>query len=1430
MQSWSNAGQNGADDHGSWQQNYDFTGQNGQFEDDQNWSQPIDQSAYSHLSNADPASTNFFEAPQQQNAFLAGDLHGGPSNQAGYHGGHDSMSLAQQFSQSGQPGSEPSFHNIHPDLYAPQGKLNITDGLGHTGRVQTHPHGHSQAFTQHEFSFAPQNEQTYTPPVSQYSQPQLVPQPSRQQSHTPVQQQFHNEFVTGHGFARPAQSSPVQQSSQQQPPPQQTQQPTYAQHQSFPQQLNGHPTQYEPNSHLAYQQHQQPQQPYNQAVFAPPKPHVYQQPTQPTSNQQLPPQFSQQQTSLSPAPSRPQSTTPIQYTSIQQPAQAEPIPVNPPQAEPTPKKRKRATKAAEPVAEPVAPLADSPAPIDLSQKKPDEIDSFEVPVPSASEAQSINQFAKRNKTAQAKYPSINGLPHLIYEGSIKLPAPKSYDKLAPLIALPPRSSKRVVPELGYDLPCEVQGRFTSQYRPSVNKIGLDERREEAKVLLDEYDRSMSALGKRRPKYTEYPHAFKEQLKSDEASKNKAEKKAKKELEDERNKPIRAPTRPSDLVEAAAWDAIGIVHVEESTPRTNSLIAGRVQQAGDFFIKLRGDMTRAKTDLDQAIKDKKSDAEVAKLKQDAEQKKEALYRALDATIEHADDGVLDNLGGHQKLILSMVNVLIGCIKASDFSGKLPKIVLELFTNFRMTKKIAETTNFDTVRKRFADKGDDEVKELVRELSQKIRKVLKAAEAESGYSGTSAASRAKASTKPAAEGTAIKRGREEEPEARTVKKVAMESGGGSLSKKLAQPKAQSHPASKIIGAKPPISTLLPGKTRPIAKTGMKTDDPARNSPTPPIDDKAKDAKTTSIKSEPNQTAMSKVEALAAAARSAPSASALSGIASLLDSINAPKAEPLVKASKETKDVDSLETPEQKAKRLRKEARRKLRVSWKPEEELVQVKIFQKDDEEDEGREINMIRDAADDRSEGMVLKQRAIVDEDDEDDDIPYQPWLDPVAIDFSNLPEAVRSKNYVTRGGKVTFTTDEQRRIAEREQRELMAIYTDPSDIPATPKSPPPESSGAQQGRIGYLPQEDPKYQEIQLRWRDEQQLGVDGALYAATKRLDAKEGPSGKLDSILGRLKGAPTSSSAGHQSAAGAHIPYTSQTIYRNVPLLVGAASEEQVLAWFNSEQLRNWHEPEPMHVDLSRPYQYRDAATDVAGKAVEIFARSVAGKPFPATSPPEWLMKDQERVREWWLGYDKENLARQKKLEEERARAEAEANALRAAAAPAVAPLAQGNAQDWSAYYAQHPSYAPYMAMLQQQSAQPPAATAGAQGGIGDSQINSILAAINQPGSQSQASNPAGYLNPNDPSYQQLSLLMQMTKGQQSTEPQADTSYGGDRSWDRNDDYSRGDQYKDGRKKKATLPPHKPANKALIGTKPCTFWQQGKCARGDKCTFRHD
>ncbi|KAF7545309.1 hypothetical protein G7Z17_g9266 [Cylindrodendrum hubeiense] len=1436
MQSWSNTGQNGADEQShqhQWQANYGFAGQNGQFDPHQPWSQPMaDQAAYSHINPQDASASNFFDSPAQANSFLSGNLHGSPPSQPSFHAGHDSLALNQQFSQPTQDVLDPAFSDIHPDLYGQQGKINLGDSMGHMNQVQSqvqsHPHAHSQNF---QYSFAPQNEQSYESPIQQYAQPHVMPQQTRQQSHTPVQQ-FEGlqtpTFAHGHGYSRPPQHSPVP--NQQQP---------YTQTSAFSPPVNGQPAQPQANSQHSYQQprqqslqQQQPQgypPPQAQPQFVTQKSVPYQQPVQNVGNQNFH-QSVHQQSGFAGSSSPPPAAS-AQYIMPHQPVDVDSPASQPAVAEPPAKKRKRTATKSVPEAHTPEPTAAYDSPMDYSTipgttptKRVDEVDSLIAPIPSSEDAQLIAQFTKRTKALQAKQPSIKGLAHLVYDASTKLPAPKSYDKLAPLVAHPSRSGKAMVPELGYSLPCEVQGRFTSQYRPSPDKGGLDERRIEAKDMLDEFDRSMKALGKRRPKYTEYPHAFKEQLKSDEASKNKAEKKAKKEMEEVRNKPVRPATRPTDLAEAAAWDVTGIVHIDQSTARTTALIATRVQQAGEFIIKLRGDMNRTKQELDQATKDKDPEAEITKIRQEFEQKKDMLYRALDATIEHADDAVIDNMGGHQKLVLSLVNALIMCIKAGDFSGKLPKIILELFTHFPMTRRIAETTNFETVRKRFADKGDEEVKDLVRDISVKVKKALKAdPETSTGYTGTSAASRAKAATKGSAD---HKRGRDDESDTRIVKKIAVESSGNSLSKKLAQPKIQLLSASKTTAAKAAAASILPGKTRPVAKSipkpeAAKADAKIAGDDRSKVEAKAPTKPETKVPLPKTPSATS---------------SALSGIASLLDSINAPKAEPIVIAPKEDKSPDTLETPEEKAKRLRKEARRKLRVSWKPEAELVQVKIFQKEDAEDEGREVHMIRDAGDDRSEGMVLKQRANVEEDEDDDDIPYQPWLEPTATNFSTLSEEAQNKNFVTRGGNVTFTTDEQQRIREREQRELMAIYTDPGDIPPTPKSPPLEPVVGGDWRTNHLPGDDPKFQEIQLRWRDERQMGVDGALYAATKRLEAKENPSNKLDSILGRLRGVPAAPQALTQQPAPSQ--QSSGPTDDSLPVVLGRAVEEQILTLLKSERVKNWRDPNPPHSDVWRAHHYSDPSVHLCGNAVELVARPLAGKPFPAVTPPEWILHDQEKVREWQLCYNKETASRQKAAEEERARAEVAGNVLGAAAASATSGQAPGNPQEWAAYYAQQQAYAPYMALLQQMSGgqqsgqqQQPAAASAQQSQIPDSQLQSILAAINQPSQQpgqAQASNPPNYLNPNDPSYQQYMMLTQLAQGQQPTPPPPPPA--GDRDWERGEDQAgRGERDAKGRKR-GTLPPHKPANKALIGTKPCTFWQQGKCARGDKCTFRHD
>jgi hypothetical protein len=332
--------------------------------------------------------------------------------------------LNQQYSQPGQDVLDPAFSNIHPDLYGHQPKVNLGgDGIGHMGQVQNHPHAHPQGFAQHEFPFASQNEQLYDAP-GPYNQPQQVPQPARQGSHTPVQhfEGLHGGFPQGPRFGQSPQPTPVQ--HQQQP---------YRQGQTYSPALGGQPDQYQLNSSLGYQQPNASQYSTQQG-YAPQKANAFTPPPQGTPvQQQLAPQPLQQQPA---GPSSAHSTMGVnpgaapnaQYGATQQPINAALSTISsalPPgisqSVEGGAKKRKRATKS---TPEPMAP--EQPAyPMDFSAdifpRRSEDVEILSVPVPSADEAQLIAQFAKRNKTAQNKYPSIKGLPYLLYDGTIKIP-------------------------------------------------------------------------------------------------------------------------------------------------------------------------------------------------------------------------------------------------------------------------------------------------------------------------------------------------------------------------------------------------------------------------------------------------------------------------------------------------------------------------------------------------------------------------------------------------------------------------------------------------------------------------------------------------------------------------------------------------------------------------------------------------------------------------------------------------------------------------------------------------------------------------------------------------------------------------------------------------------------------------------------------------
>ena len=170
--------------------------------------------------------------------------------------------------------------------------------------------------------------------------------------------------------------------------------------------------------------------------------------------------------------------------------------------------------------------------------------------------------------------------------------------------------------------------------------------------------------------------------------------------------------------------------------------------------------------------------------------------------------------------------------------------------------------------------------------------------------------------------------------------------------------------------------------------------------------------------------------------------------------------VRAPSKHEETQPPETKEERTKRLRKEQRRKLRVSFKPEDSLIDVRYFTHDPEEELGHDASQVMDVGDIESEGRMFKKQhhldqdaMDIDEDDENDKLlvtefsrPYPP---PSLVDFTDTPQADRERNYEPHGGGIQKPECAEREIQERrEANTLMAIYTDPSDIPPSPKEPP----------------------------------------------------------------------------------------------------------------------------------------------------------------------------------------------------------------------------------------------------------------------------------------------------------------------------------------------------------------------------------------------
>ncbi|KAI0012517.1 hypothetical protein F4779DRAFT_38155 [Xylariaceae sp. FL0662B] len=921
------------------------------------------------------------------------------------------------------------------------------------------------------------------------------------------------------------------------------------------------------------------------------------------------------------------------------------------------------------------------------------------------------------------------------------------------------------------------------------------------------------------------------------------------------------TRPVDLIKGIEHDIIAMLWRDPKTPEPSQDEVFKLLNAfGDYVTGLWTESRALKTKLGAA--QEKNDKEESKSLQAAlDSKYDAIRAAIETAIKFGDKFYLTQIGIHTKLLGGLFIILRNCFASKDYNGPFPKALLQLMSRFTTvdTEFLTDRVKFDRVRQKYGNEVDNEGKKYINQIfaNASNRTALKEQEARddtkktpSGLSKKTAATTSKdmapmpkiqppkkdmplkktaveikkiqptdysglGSARKMTNGTAkansspAKRPRGDDTDSRTPKKVAVEDAAGAPSTTKTLPavttsSAQNQPTASSQARPRPTGSMLPGRSRIPAKAPPK--------------------------------------------KPAPQPSGPSNISGLLAEIQKPAEKPKPREE----PARTPETPEERARRLRKESRRHLRVMWKSDDQLAEVRLFELDSAEDKGRASN-VRDARDNRSEGQMLKRKFQDEEDDDDDksspkETILREWFDPSKVDFSSMDSRQREKSFVTRGGTREIESEQKRIMDEYESRELMAIYTSFSEIPETPKSPSnkDDTKVPTQTKIVYLSSDTPRREEIHRRWSETAHLGQSAAQQLAFQRAGIS----------------ASTTIRSHHNPARS----FQSQPEH-TIRTMTQDERDTEVFALLKSNHVKNYIDPDPY--DPAKPrtqrrYDYPDPKVQQVADALEAIVAQLKDKPYPPTEPPDYIKSDPERVKEWNMARDNDVTARAMKeakewharFMDEHARTVTQASQ----SVPAPQPTAQAN--PFAAYQAYlQPQYQPYQQQTQQvspdkfndileqvralQSGQASQAAAAPPPPQLDNSLHSLLAALGQPSQVTQAPTPAPAPAPTqtaDYTYWQ-NWAQNQAQSYGSTQAQSSQSYGaqpygglpyddqpysdapsqGTQQQRDNDRGNRKDLHRVNKDQKGI-------NRSLIGTKPCTFWAKGQCAKGDKCTFRHD
>tara|TARA_R110002003_G_scaffold25_19_gene1283 strand:+ start:877 stop:4176 length:3300 start_codon:yes stop_codon:yes gene_type:complete len=572
----------------------------------------------------------------------------------------------------------------------------------------------------------------------------------------------------------------------------------------------------------------------------------------------------------------------------------------------------------------------------------------------------------------------------------------------------------------------------------LKKVGADN-----KKLLAKLSSSKPSIAKalKTRKYAGSPSSLKREI-SDSESYTDSSDDSSDYTDDEDDEPSPLPvSRPEEPHAAVRYDIIKATWYPRRTPLSSEKIKDSMRDIWEVLNTIhkrwRAD-SKAVTDAEA----EKKTGELPVLKSRVASQRDLLQSALKAALEHTHPDVLYHLGQIKPFMYLCYQFLANRFHSKDFDGELPAAIFEILACCgTLTSELLEETKVIKALTSMKKHANDANKALIQQIVDGA--VANTKKAKAGSPPRAEPTEAKGAKRLASEpvsrstdeSTTAKKAKPAEGSLNATKKIPVGSGAA---------KASATPLADMMKKK---STTIPAPVK--ARVNQVTNKPsgifaslnaASKKPAPAAP--APTANKLSAQPKPGTVPTKDKKPVTAAPK--PAFSFAQTMASLLK----PK-EPEVAPVKSEKQLPP-ESPEEKAKRLRKEARRHLRVTFKPDTALVQIKYFSHDPEEELGHEDNFVQDAGDIEGEGRMFKQHREleVDDDDEDEpDVELRPWKEASLVDFSSILSATEGNYAPFGGGKQVPTCPEKEANLRRENATLMVFYADPKDIPSSPREP-----------------------------------------------------------------------------------------------------------------------------------------------------------------------------------------------------------------------------------------------------------------------------------------------------------------------------------------------------------------------------------------------